>query len=115
MTHSLASHLHLLGPHLVRVAVDTSPYLGTLVVVEHAVREVEAEALALERDTVVVSVPPLLGREAVVALPDLHLGARGRVAAGVEAEVCAGNLNLGGSLLEDPPLLVGRLAVVAVS
>ncbi len=49
--------------------------------------------MVLKSDTVVGSVVPLLGREVVVALPDLHVYTIRRARTGVQAEVGAVHLD----------------------
>ena len=63
------------GPDLVGVASGALPDLHDRAVVEAVVREVQAEALVHERNTVVAGVVPGLSCDTADALPDLHLRA----------------------------------------
>lgn len=88
------------------------PNLNLVRIGEVAVREIEAETLVGQGNPVVVGVEPVLSREVVEALPDLHSNTVSRACAGIETEASAGKLNVALSRSNDPVLSRSSVAVV---
>lgn len=109
---SYRSSFLLNGPYLVDIVVRALPGLQLVRICLDAVGQVRAEPLSLERNTVVLSVIPLLCWEIVVALPDLQANSVCRVCTGIEAEVGARKLDLCASAPDGPTLSGGSITVV---
>ena len=67
-----------------------------------------------EGDTLVTSVVPGLSSKTGVALPDLHLGTIGGRRASIKTVVGTSELDGGLTVVDDPVLGAGSVAVVAV-
>lgn len=108
-------HESLLSPDLIVVIVGALPGLQLVTVRQHAVGKIEAEALVLKSNTVVVGVEPLLLREVVKACPNLHANTICRTRAGIETEIRAVQLHFRATLSEHPVLSRRGVAIININ